>query len=328
MSRDYWKYALERLGQGVIVILLAYVLTFVVVSVLPGDPVTTVLRDPENGFSEEEIQEIVAYYGLDRPVLDQLTTALWRFVQGDFGVSLRTSTPVAGQIAQALPSTLRLAVTALVVALLLALLIGYASQYVPRRFGQGLIRGLPSLFLSVPNFVIGLALIHVFAFGLGAFRITDPETPAATFAAALALGIPVSAQIAEVFIANLDHEQHQESTVVARARGLTRPGIFFRYLLRPSLLPVVTIIALAVGELLGGALITETVFGRNGIGTLVQKSVVSQDLPVLQATVSLAAVVFVVINLLTDLIYPLLDPRLRTTGLFAAKHPRKEAAFA
>ena len=313
MSRDYWRYALERLGQGIIVILLAYVLTFVVVSVLPGDPVTTVLRDPENGFSEEEIQEIVAYYGLDRPVLDQLTTALWRFVQGDFGVSLRTSTPVSGQIAQAFPSTLRLAVTALVVALLLALLIGYASQYVPRRFGQGLIRGLPSLFLSVPNFVIGLALIHVFAFGLGAFRITDPETPAATFAAALA---------------NLDHEQSQESTVVARARGLARPEIFFRHLLRPSLLPVVTIIALAVGELLGGALITETVFGRNGIGTLVQKSVVSQDLPVLQASVSLAAVVFVVINLLTDLIYPLLDPRLRTTGIFAVQHPRKEVALA
>nr|WP_269453729.1 ABC transporter permease [Pseudoclavibacter sp. 13-3] len=302
---------------------MAYVLTFTIVTVLPGDPVTTMLRDPQNGYSEEEIRQLSSYYGLDQPVLLQLVTSLGRFLIGDFGVSLRSNTSVGGQIALALPSTLALAGTALVFALILALAIGYASQYLPKRYGQGFVRSLPSLFLSVPNFVIGLLLIHVFAFGLGAFQILKPEAPAATFFAAVALGIPVSAQIAEVLVANLDHERSQESTVVSRARGLTHPGIFFRHLLKPSLLPVITIVALAAGELLGGSLITETVFGRNGIGTLVQKAVVSQDLPILQATVSLAAVVFVVINFVTDLVYPLLDPRLRSTGIFAMKSSKQ-----
>jgi peptide/nickel transport system permease protein len=132
--------------------------------------------------------------------------------------------------------------------------------------------------------------------------------------AAVALGIPVSAQIAEVLIANLDHEAEQEYAAVARGRGLGQMRLFAKHLLKPASLPVVTVIALTVGELLGGSLITETVFGRTGIGSLVQRSVSTQDLPVLQAIVSLGAVVFVVVNLIADLVYPLLDPRVKLLG--------------
>jgi peptide/nickel transport system permease protein len=290
------------------------VFTFVVISVLPGDPVTNTLRNPENGFTEEEIQRVVAYYGLDRPVHVQLWEALTRFVTGELGVSLRSGLPVDRMIGEVLPSTLLLASLALVVALVLALVIGFGTQHLPPRYGQGLLRALPSFFLSVPNFVIGLVLINVFAFQLGLFRVIDSESPLATFFAAVALGVPVSAQVADVLIANLDHEAGQEYASVARSRGLSRSRLFFRHLLKPSSLPVVTIIALTVGELLGGALITEAIFGRTGVGSLVERSVTTQDLPVLQAVVALAAVVFVVVNLVADLVYPLLDPRVRLGG--------------
>jgi peptide/nickel transport system permease protein len=311
VNRDYANYALRRVLQAIVVILLAYVFTFVVISVLPGDPVTNTLRNPQNGFTEEEITRIVSYYGLDRPVYVQLWQALSRFVTGDLGVSLRSGLPVSRMIADVVPSTVVLASSALAVALVLAFAIGFGTRYLPRRYGQGLLRAFPSLFLSVPNFVIGLLLINVFAFQLGLFRVINAEGGAATFFAAIALGIPVSARVAAVLVANLDHEARQEYAYLARSRGLGQSRLFLRHLLKPSSLPVVTVIALTVGELLGGAVITEAIFGRTGIGSLVQRSVMTQDLPVLQAVVTLAAIVFVVVNLVADLVYPLLDPRVR-----------------
>ncbi|MBW7973931.1 ABC transporter permease [Bradyrhizobium sp. BR 10289] len=314
MKGAYLSYAAKRFAQAAVVILLAYVFTFVVVSILPGDPITNVLRDPQNGFSEDQIRQIIAAQGLDRPIPVQLWASLSHFVIGDFGLSMRSSRPVTTLIAEVLPSTLILASEAFAIALLLAVTIGYGTQFLPKRLGQGLLRGFPSLFLSVPNFVIGLVLIHVFGFQVGLFRVIEPNSFWATLFASIALGIPVSARIAEVLIANLDKESEQEYAAVARGRGLTQMRLFARHLLKPSSLPVVTVIALAIGELLGGSLITETVFGRTGIGSLVQRSVSTQDLPVLQAVVSLAAVVFVLVNLIADLVYPLLDPRVKLIG--------------
>lgn len=314
MSNAYLIYAAKRLVQAVVVVLLAYVFTFVVVSILPGDPITNVLRDPQNGFSEAEINAIIAAQGLDQPILVQLWASLSNFLTGNFGLSMRSNRPVTTLIAEVLPSTLILASTGFLVALLLAAVIAYGTQFVPKRFGQGFLRGFPSLFLSVPNFVIGLVLIHVFGFQLGLFRVIDANSFWATLFAAVALGIPVSARIAEVLIANLDNEAWQEYAAVARGRGLGQVRLLLKHLLKPSSLPVVTVIALAIGELLGGSLITETVFGRTGVGSLVQRSVSTQDLPVLQAVVSLAAVVFVVVNLIADLVYPLLDPRVKLIG--------------
>ena len=314
MNSAYRTFALKRFVQAVIVILLAYVFTYVVVSILPGDPITNVLRNPQSGFTEDEIQEIIAAQGLDRPVIVQLWSSLSNFLMGDLGISMRSHRPVAVMIGEVLPSTLILAASGLLVALLLALVIAYGTRFVPKRYGQGLLRGFPSLFLSVPNFVLGLVLIHIFGFQFGWFRVIEPDSFWATVFAAITLGIPISAQIAEVLIANLDHEAGQEYAAVARSRGLGKMRLFAMHLLKPSSLPVVTVIALTIGEILGGSLITETVFGRTGIGSLVQRSVSTQDLPVLQAIVSLAAVVFVVVNLIADLTYPLLDPRVKLVG--------------
>ena len=323
MSALSASFVARRTGQAVLVVVLAYVFTFLVISVLPGDPITTTLNDPQNGFSQDEIDRIVGYYHLTDPLPAQLWVSMTRFFAGDLGVSMRANVGVGTLIGDALPSTLALAGSAFVVALVLALVIAYVTQVLPPRYGQGIVRALPSLSLSVPTFIIGILLVRVFAFQLGWFNIIEPDAAAATFFAAVALGIPVSAQIAEVLVTNVDHERGQDYAAVARSRGITTSGLFWKHLLKPSSLPVLTILALAVGELLGGSLITESIFGRNGVGSLVQKAVASQDLPVLQAVVALAAIVFVVVNLFTDLAYPVLDARLRRSGRVRSPEPAR-----
>lgn len=310
MTPDYRRFALTRAAQAVVVVLLAYVLTFLVISVLPGDSITNTLRDPQHGLSEEDIQRIVAFYGLDKPVLVQLALSLGRFVTGQLGFSLLSNLPVAQIVGDALPSTLTLASTALVIAVAFAVAIAYGAHYLPGKWG-GMLRSIPSLFLSVPNFVIGLVLIELFAFRLHAFTTTDPNSAAATLFAAATLAIPVSAPLAEVLIASLDHESRQEYALVARSRGLTEATLFVKHLVKPSGLPSVAMVALIIGELLGGSVITETIFGRDGIGTVVQKAVTGEDQPVLQAVVSLSAIIFVAVNLAADLVTPLLDPRVK-----------------
>jgi peptide/nickel transport system permease protein len=313
MRNAYLGYALRRIGQAVLVILLAYIATFLVLSVLPGDPVTNLLNNPENGFTPEQVDKIVSYYKLDESVWVQLSDSLGRFLRGDLGISLRTNLPVSAMISEVARSTFALAGTALLVSLILAFSIGYGTYALPKWAGRDLLRSFPSLFLSIPNYIIGLVILVIFSFHLGLFTVIDAESSTATFFAAITLGIPVSAQLAEVVIANLDHESSQEYASVARSRGLTQFRLFTKHLLKPSSLPVVTVIALIIGELLGGAVITEQIFGRNGLGSLVQQSVTTQDTPVIQAVVALAAVIFVVVNLAADLVYPLLDPRVRTS---------------
>jgi peptide/nickel transport system permease protein len=313
-GRPYFVYALQRLAQAVLVILLAYVLSFAAITILPGNAIATTLGNPQSGLSPAQIQHVESYYGVTQPVIVQLWLALSRFVRGQLGVSLVSHQTVTSLIAGALPYTLKLAGTALLVALILAAVIAYGSQYLPGTWARSVLRSAPSLFLSVPNFIIGLLLIRAFSFQLHTFDVLDPNGPVATFFAAVALAIPICAPLAEVLIANLDHESGQEYVLVARSRGLTPAKLFARHLVKPSMLPAVTIAALIVGELIGGAIITEEVFGRNGIGSVMYQAVSQQDTPVLQGVVALAAVVFVVVNLIADLVAPLLEPRVRLAG--------------
>ena len=244
-------------------------------------------------------------------MLVQLLVSLGHALTGDLGTSLSTAQPVTAMLGAAIPSTLALAATALALAVLIAAVLGLASRLLPEGPANALVRALPSVFLSTPNFLIGLVLIQVLAVTLGLFSLVEPHSPGSTLAAALTLAIPVSAQIAQVFITALDEAAGQDYAEVALARGLRPAEVVVRHLLRPSLLPTVTIIGLVLGEVLGGSLITEAIFGRSGVGTLVQKAVAAQDVPVLLAAVVLSALVFVVVNLVIDLLYPLLDPRLR-----------------
>ncbi len=313
-GRPYFAYALRRLAQAVVVIILAYVLSFVLITVLPGNAIATVLGNPQTGLSPAQVKQQEAYYGVSRPVIVQLWLALSRFLRGQLGTSLISHQTVSSLISGALPYTLKLAGTALLISLVLSAVIAYGTQYLPGKWARSGLRSLPSLFLAVPNFIIGLLLIREFSFQLHTFDVLDPDNLVGTFFAGLALAIPICAPLTEVLIANLDHESGQEYVLVARSRGLTKAKLFARHLVKPSMLPAVTMAALIVGELMGGAIITEEVFGRNGIGSVMYQAVSQQDTPVLQGIVALAAVVFVIVNLIADLVAPLLDPRVRLGG--------------
>ncbi|WP_067678398.1 ABC transporter permease [Nocardia miyunensis] len=308
---EYLRVVARKTVAALITVVLVYIVVFVIVTVIPGDPITNRLRDPQNGYSAEQIRSLLAYYRLDRPVLEQLWYSLVRFAHGDLGLSLASTRPVSEMYLHAAGSTLTLSVLALAFALLLAVLIAIGAQYLPPRFGGTLLRSLPSLFLSLPNFLIGLLIIDLVAFRLGWFEITRYQGVAAAIPAAITLAIPVSSQITQVFITSLDSVRHEPYAIVAEAKGLSAPYILIRHLLRPAALPTLTVIGVTAGEVIGGAVITETIFGRNGIGSVIEKAVTNKDVPVLQGGVVLAAVVFLVVNLIVDLTYPLLDPRLR-----------------
>jgi peptide/nickel transport system permease protein len=305
------KYVLSRIGQAIAAILGVYVLVFVIVTVLPGDPVSSHLRNPEFNYTEEEIQQLLAYYQLDRSLWEQLTMALGRLAHGDFGLSLSSNRPVTSVLWEGIPSTLQLAGTAFVIATVLAFGIALAATHLPSRWGGGLFRAFPSLFLSMPNFFIGLIVIDVFSFQLGFFLINDYTSLNALIYPAVTLAIPASAPIAQVFITALDTARAEQYTTVAISKGIGRVTLFSRHLLPNAALPTLTITAIIVGDLLGGSIITESIFGRNGVGSIIEIAATEQDVPVLQAAVTLAAVLFLTINLIVDLVYPVLDPRLR-----------------
>lgn len=309
--RSYAQYVTSRIGQAVVTVFLVYIVVFVIVTLLPGDPVSGRLRNPEYGYTEDEIQEMLVYFKLNRPVWEQLWFALERLAHGDLGLSYASNLPVTTLLWSGVPATLQLAGTAFVFAVVLAFAVAIGAFYLPARFGGGLLRAFPSLFLSVPNFFIGLVVINVFSFQLGLFVLSDFRSADALIYPAATLAIPASAPIAQVLISALDSARAEPYATVAIAKGLGRFEVLSRHLLPNAALPTSTITAIIIGDLLGGSIITEAIFGRTGVGTVVQKAVGEQDVPVLQATVVLAAALFLAINLAVDLIYPLLDPRLR-----------------
>ncbi|GAA5052472.1 ABC transporter permease [Nocardia callitridis] len=307
------RYVLSRIAQAVVTLVLVYIVVFVIVTLLPGDPVASRLSNPEYGYSKEEIGEMLVYFKLDQPASTQLLSALGRLAHGDLGLSYASNLPVSRLLWSGVPATLQLAGTAFAIAVLFAFVIAVGAFYLPNKFGGGLLRAFPSLFASVPNFLIGLVVINVFSFQLGLFTLSDFRSADALIYPAVTLAIPASAPIAQIFLSAIDAARSEQYATVAIAKGIGRFELLARHLVPNAALPTLTITAVIVGDLLGGSIITEAVFGRTGVGTVVQKAVSEQDVPVLQAAVVLAAALFLAVNLAVDLIYPVLDPRLRAT---------------
>jgi peptide/nickel transport system permease protein len=306
------KYVASRIAQSVVTTAGVYVLIFVIVTVLPGDPINAKLHNPELSYTQAQINALLSYYRLNRPVWEQLGFSLERLVlHGDWGISLSAGVPVSQLMWQGIPSTLQLAGASFVIAAVLAFAISLGATYLPARFGGGVLRAFPSLFLSAPNFLLGLFIIDMFSFRLHWFSILDYSGWNALIYPAITLAIPVSAPISQILITSLDDARSQQYATVAISKGISRIRLFARHLLPNAALPALTIAALIAGDLLGGSIITEAVFGRTGLGTVIENAGTSQDVPVLQAAVTLASVIFLVINLIVDLIYPVLDPRLR-----------------
>jgi len=308
-------YLATRLGQALLVLWAAFTLSFMLLQALPGDAVLIKFMSPELGLSAGQIAELRLAYGADVPLLTQYAASLSRLLHGDFGLSLQAGLPVSDLLATNLPPTLLLAVLGFGAALLLGLLaLAFLSALTPFTWLRQLFQSVPSLLISIPTFWLGIVLIQVFSFRLGWISVINPGEWEGLVLPVLTLSAPIAAPIAQVLMRSIDQVLTQPFVAVARAKGMSRRGVLWRHVARNAMLPALTLAGLLLGELIAGALITETVFGRSGLGQLTQEAVNTQDASVLQAIVLVSATAFVAVNLLVDLLYPWLDPRLKTAS--------------
>jgi len=310
------RYLTVRFGQALIVLWAAFTLSFVLLQALPGDAILIKFQNPDLGLSADQIAQLRLSYGADTPVLTQYVHAVVSLLHGDFGLSVQTGVPVSDLLSENLPSTLLLALLGLIVATILAFVLAALSFLSPFSGLRAALQSLPSLFISVPTFWLGIVLIQIFSFQFGWIPVINPGPWQGLILPTLTLALPISAPLAQILMRSIDQVQTQPFVAVARAKGASRTGVLWRHVLGNALLPTLTVAGLLLGELIAGALITETVFGRSGLGQLTQEAVNTQDSSVLQAIVVISASAFVVINLAIDLLYPLLDPRLKnSTGV-------------
>ena len=302
---------LARIGEALAVLLIAYTLAFFLLSALPSDGVMARYADPALGLSKEQVEGIRSQMGLDKPVWVQYVASLRGFLTGNLGYSVRTGTPVAELITDALPHTLALAASAVGLAIVLALLVAYAATLPGMGAVGSFFRALPSFLVSLPGFWVAILLLQFFSFRLGWVNVIDPGPLEGLVLPTLTLVVPMAAPLTQVLIRSIDEVKGQPFVQVLRARGAGEPRIFWRNVLRSATLPALTMAGLLFGELISGAVVTETVFGRTGLGSLVVTAVSNRDTPVLLGVVALAAVAYVVINLVVDLLYPVFDVRLR-----------------
>ncbi|RBQ17696.1 ABC transporter permease [Spongiactinospora rosea] len=299
---------IKRLGTGLVVLWAAATASYLALLFAPGDTVDILIGD---GADTPEIRAgIIAEWGLDRPEIVQYLAYLWRLLHGDLGRSYRLQRGVGEVLATQLGPTAQLTLAAAATGVVLAAVIavGTAGR---GRWLRGAASAAELVSVSVPPFLIGLVLLSVFSFTLGWFPVSGAQGPAALVLPALALGLPIAGVLGQVLRGGLEHALEQPFAVTARARGLTERALIARHALRHALIPAVTLAGWFTGTLLGGAVITEVLFGRPGLGQVAMQAVTGQDMPVVMAVVLLSAVVYVTISTLLDVAYRLIDPRIR-----------------
>jgi peptide/nickel transport system permease protein len=304
------RYLLGRFGQALAVLALTFTAAFLLLQVLPGDAIMIKFMAPEMALTPEQIADIRAAYGADLPLWERYLSTVGQFVTGNFGYSIQAGVPVSQLLATNLPSTLLLASLGFVAALILTIILAAASNMTGMGWLRAGLQALPSLFISVPVFWLGIMLIQLFSFQLGLVSVISPGPVEKLVLPVMTLAIPISAPLAQILMRNIDQVLAQPFVAVARAKGASRNWVLWRHVARNAILPTLTIAGVLFGELLTGAVVTEAVFGLSGLGGLTYQAVGNHDTAVLQAIVVISALAFVVINLIVDLLFPLLDPRL------------------
>jgi peptide/nickel transport system permease protein len=311
------RYIAQRLLLLVPVLFVVSALVFSLIHIIPGDPAQVLL-----GFENTDpaqLARVRADLGLDQPVYVQYGRWIGRLARGDLGTSVRTGRPISRLIAEALPFTLELSAFAMVLAVAIAVPLGTLAGTTSSRLADASMQTLTLLGLSLPAFWVGAVLILIFSVHLRWFPVlTYPgflQAPGANlwgmFLPALTLAIPNAAAIARMVRSSLVTVRREEYVKVARAKGLSEPRVVTRHMLKNAFIPVVTLIGIVAGYLLGGAIVVEQVFAIPGVGRLGLQAIVQRDYPVLQAVVLLVTSLFVLVNLLVDVMYVYLDPRIR-----------------
>ncbi|MEA2527048.1 MAG: peptide/nickel transport system permease protein [Thermomicrobiales bacterium] len=303
------EYLVRRLVLSVPVVLGVSIAVFLMMHLIPGDPALAMLRGQPT-VTPADIDRVRHQLGLDDPLPVQYLKYISRVVRGDFGESVHSHRPVLGMIGEQAWSTVQLAVAAMVLAVAIGVILGTISALRQNSWVDTLSMIVALFGVSMPNFWLGLLLIYVFSLRLGWFPITGEGGWQRLVLPAVALGMDFSAITARLVRASLLEVLRQDYILTARAKGLRERVVVTRHALRNAMIAVVTIIGLQFGFLLSGAVVVETVFARQGIGRLAITAILSKDFPLVQGIVLVAAVAYVAINLLVDLSYSVLDPRI------------------
>jgi ABC-type dipeptide/oligopeptide/nickel transport system permease component len=302
------RFLARRLLLTIPVLLGVATLVFSLIHLIPGDPALAMLGETA---SQEDVNALRERLGLDRPLLEQYVAFLRGAVRGDLGTSLRTNEPVTSAILTRLPATFELALAAMLVSIGFSIPLGIAAAVKRGTIVDHAATTLSLLGVSIPNFWLGPLLAIVFAIELGWLPVSGRGTWAHLVLPAISLGAALAAILARMTRATLLEELREPYVQAARARGASRGRAVVRHAFRNSLIPVVTLIGLQFGAVLTGAVITETIFAWPGIGRLLIQSIGFRDYPIIQGCILLIATTYVGMNLLTDLLYGVLDPRIR-----------------
>jgi ABC-type dipeptide/oligopeptide/nickel transport system permease component len=301
-------YLAVRALQSVLTILLAAIAVFIAVRLTPGDPAELLLP---RGASPEQMAALRASWGLDDPLPTQMAAYLGNLLQGNLGESVSYREPVLRVIQERLPATLQLATAAMLFALVLAIPLGIISALRPGSLIDQVITSFTLITQSVPSFWLGVQLILIFSLWLRWLPPSGADGPKYLILPMITLSADVMALMTRVVRTEMVSVLRQDYVRTARGKGLSTRAVNVRHAFRNAANPLITVIGLRWGALLGGAAITETVFGWPGIGRLAIQSVAARDYPLIQGIVLVAAVIFVTLNLLVDVMYAWLDPRVR-----------------
>lgn len=306
-----WQTAVKRLLGAIAVIWAAATIAFFLQEISPGDPATSILGGSGARPTQAQIDAVNEQYGFNDPVLDRYGEFIGNLATGDLGTSYQYKQPVTTVIGEQIGPTMVL----MAVSILLAWAIAVAMTLLTA--GQGRLRsslgsGLETFFAGLPQYWLGLVLLVLFSFELRWFPVTGGTSPAALVLPALTLALPLAGFIGQVTRDEFERGLRQPFALSARARGVSETEVRWRHVLRHAVLPGITLSGWAVGATISGAVIVEVIFARPGLGQVLVNAVSAQDLPVVVGITVLLAAVYVVVNLLVDLLYVLVDPRMRS----------------
>lgn len=302
------NFILSRILSAAIVVLGVSSLVFFLIHLVPGDPVEVMLGESAQPADRAALRHAL---GLDQPVVVQLLDYFSGLLRFDLGTSLHTQRPIADLLLERLPATIELTIAALLIAVAIAFPLGVLSAVRKDSAWDHGARVVSLLGISIPHFWLGPLLILVFSLWLGWLPVSGREGMASLVLPALTLGTALAAILSRMVRATLLETLGEDYVRTARAKGLAEHAVILRHALRNALLPVITVLGLQLGALLGGAIVTEMVFSWPGLGQLTIEAIHRRDYPVVQACVLLISVTYVGVNTLTDLAYAWLDPRVR-----------------
>ena len=302
-------YILRRVLQAVPVLLGITLFTFLMSHLVPGDPVQIFAGERE--LSPERAAQVRRQYGLDRPLWEQYRSYMADLARGDLGRGLHSQRPVWETIKEALPPTIQLTLAGLLVAVLLGVTLGILAAIFHNTWLDTGAMVLALLGVSMPIFYLVLLLLFAFSFNLHLFPATGTGGLRHLVLPAVAVGFASSAYLARLVRSSMLETLRQDYVVTARAKGLVERLVVVRHALKNALIPVITVLGLQLAGLLTGAVVTESVFSRPGLGRVAVTAIGNRDFPLIQGTLLVTAVIYVLVNLLVDLSYAVIDPRIR-----------------